>query len=42
LDTAVEVITMLTRRRRTPEPLRRARQLARRARAGVRETSKPY
>jgi deoxyribonuclease V len=30
--TAVEVITMLTSRRRTPEPLRRARQLARRAR----------
>jgi endonuclease V-like protein UPF0215 family len=26
------VITMLTSRRRTPEPLRRARQLARRAR----------
>jgi deoxyribonuclease V len=32
LITAVEVITMLTTRRRTPEPLRRARQLARRAR----------
>jgi deoxyribonuclease V len=32
LGTAVEVVTMLTRRRRTPEPLRRARQLARRAR----------
>jgi deoxyribonuclease V len=30
--TAVEVITMLTTRRRTPEPLRRARQLARRSR----------
>jgi deoxyribonuclease V len=30
--TAVEVITRLTSRRRTPEPLRRARQLARRAR----------
>jgi deoxyribonuclease V len=33
LETAVAVITMLTRRRRTPEPLRRARQLARRARS---------
>ena len=33
LATAVETITMLTRRRRTPEPLRRARQLARRARS---------
>jgi deoxyribonuclease V len=33
LITAVEVITVLTTRRRTPEPLRRARQLARRARA---------
>jgi deoxyribonuclease V len=33
LATAVEVVTLLTRRRRTPEPLRRARQLARRARA---------
>ena len=32
LATAVEVITMLTSRRRTPEPLRRARQLARRTR----------
>ena len=32
LPTAVEVVTLLTRRRRTPEPLRRARQLARRAR----------
>jgi deoxyribonuclease V len=32
LITAVEVITMLTTSRRTPEPLRRARQLARRAR----------
>jgi deoxyribonuclease V len=32
LATAVEVVTFLTRRRRTPEPLRRARQLARRAR----------
>jgi deoxyribonuclease V len=32
LPTAVEVITMLTTRRRTPEPLRRARQLARRSR----------
>ena len=32
LATAVEVIAMLTSRRRTPEPLRRARQLARRTR----------
>jgi deoxyribonuclease V len=42
LATAVEVITMLTRRRRTPEPLRRARQLARRTRAGLSETDKPH
>ena len=33
LPTAVELITMLTSRRRTPEPLRHARQLARRTRA---------
>jgi deoxyribonuclease V len=32
LATAVEVVTLLTSRRRTPEPLRRARQLARRCR----------
>ena len=32
LATAVEVVSFLTRRRRTPEPLRRARQLARRTR----------
>jgi deoxyribonuclease V len=32
LATAVEVVTFLSRRRRTPEPLRRARQLARRTR----------
>jgi deoxyribonuclease V len=32
LDTAVAVIMSVTSRRRTPEPLRRARQLARRAR----------
>jgi deoxyribonuclease V len=32
LATAVDVVTFLTKRRRTPEPLRRARQLARRAR----------
>lgn len=32
LATAVEVVTSITSRRRTPEPLRRARQLARRAR----------
>jgi deoxyribonuclease V len=35
LANAVEIITMLTRRRRTPEPLRRARQVARQARAGT-------
>jgi deoxyribonuclease V len=33
LATAVAVIGFLTRRRRTPEPLRRARQLARRTRS---------
>jgi deoxyribonuclease V len=33
LATAVDAVIMLTRRRRTPEPLRRARQLARRARS---------
>ena len=33
LATAVEVVTMLTWRRRTPQPLRRARQLARRSRS---------
>ena len=33
LVTAVEVVTMLTGRHRTPEPLRRARQLARRTRS---------
>jgi deoxyribonuclease V len=32
LTTAVEVVRSVTNRRRTPEPLRRARQLARRAR----------
>ena len=32
LDTAVEVVISLASHRRTPEPLRRARQLARRAR----------
>jgi deoxyribonuclease V len=32
LATAVDVVTFLTRRRRTPEPLRRARRLARRTR----------
>jgi deoxyribonuclease V len=32
LATAVDVVTFLTKRRRTPEPLRRARQLARRTR----------
>ena len=33
LDTAVEVVLDATRRARTPEPLRRAREVARRARA---------
>jgi deoxyribonuclease V len=33
VTTAVEVVTSVTNRRRTPEPLRRARQLARRARS---------
>jgi len=33
LATAVEVVTTLTRRCRTPQPLRRARQLARRTRS---------
>ncbi|HEY6932805.1 MAG TPA: endonuclease V [Marmoricola sp.] len=33
VDTAVEVVLRTTGRQRTPEPLRRARQLARRARA---------
>ena len=42
LATAVEVITMLTRRRRTPEPLRRARQFARRTRAGQSESDNPH
>ena len=36
LATAVEVVLMVTRRHRTPEPLRRARQLARRARTDMR------
>jgi deoxyribonuclease V len=36
LATAVAVVRFLTRRRRTPEPLRRARQLARRARTSSR------
>ena len=35
LDDAVGLVLELTPRRRTPEPLRRARTLARRARAGV-------
>jgi deoxyribonuclease V len=35
LATAVSVVSFLTRRRRTPEPLRRARQLARRARTAA-------
>jgi deoxyribonuclease V len=33
LDTAVAVVSGATRRARTPEPLRRARQLARYARS---------
>jgi deoxyribonuclease V len=33
LATAVDIVTFLSKRRRTPEPLRRARQLARRTRA---------
>lgn len=41
LATAIEVVTLLTRRRRTPEPLRRARQLARRARARAQTPTKP-
>lgn len=41
LATAVGVVTLLTRRRRTPEPLRRARQLARRARARGQTPTKP-
>jgi deoxyribonuclease V len=32
LNTAIDLVSLLTKRRRTPEPLRRARQLARRAR----------
>jgi deoxyribonuclease V len=39
LRTAVEVVTLLTRRRRTPEPLRRARQLARRTRTHASDAS---
>jgi deoxyribonuclease V len=39
LATAVEVVTVLTRRRRTPEPLRRARQMARRTRSQQAATS---
>ena len=35
LRTAVAVVTRTTERRRTPEPLRRARELARTARAGT-------
>jgi deoxyribonuclease V len=41
LATAVEVVTLLTRRRRTPEPLRRARQLARRARTRAQNDKEP-
>jgi deoxyribonuclease V len=33
LATAVDIVTFLTKRRRTPEPLRQARQMARRTRA---------
>jgi deoxyribonuclease V len=35
LDTALAVVRASTRRARTPEPLRRARQLARYARAAA-------
>jgi deoxyribonuclease V len=35
LDTAVDVVLRATTRRRTPDPLRRARELARRARAAA-------
>jgi deoxyribonuclease V len=35
LDTAVDVVLSLTSEQRTPEPLRRARQLARRTRGAV-------
>jgi deoxyribonuclease V len=35
LDTATAVVRAATRRARTPEPLRRARQLARYARAAA-------
>ena len=41
LATAVELVTLLTRRRRTPEPLRRARQLARRARTHTQTPIEP-
>lgn len=37
LDTAVEVVATASRRRRTPEPLRRARRIAREARAAHEE-----
>ena len=42
LATAVELVTLLTRRRRTPEPLRRARQLARRARTHTQTPIEPH
>jgi deoxyribonuclease V len=42
LVTAVEVVTRLARRRRTPEPLRRARQLARRTRARAQMPVEPH
>ena len=41
LATAVDVVTSLTGRQRTPEPLRRARQLARRARGAGRARLNP-
>ena len=41
LATAIDVVTFHTRRRRTPEPLRRARQLARRARTHAQTPIEP-
>lgn len=42
LDTATAVVVASTRRARTPEPLRRARALARHARAGPARGRKPH
>jgi deoxyribonuclease V len=41
LDTAIELVLTLTSRHRTPEPLRRARQLARRARTQAPQQGAP-